>query len=239
MALAVKILDTALRTDFGFKHLLWVFSGRRGIHCWVCDKRARTMTNTARTAVVDYLNVFKVLITDFSSLKGPSNISLQGGEKDKIKLAATSTPLHPSLRRAFEESICPIFETLIEEQGWLDSPDRWSKVLELIPDEDIRASLHARVSYPNIYIHIILFRALTLGLRQAVSVLLSLTRGGHEAGRACGSNIEHGLYVTFLVLEIRSRMWGIPRVFACGEFTCGLKNVLRILGDQWDVPLVI
>ncbi|MEX2739265.1 MAG: DNA primase catalytic subunit PriS [Candidatus Wukongarchaeota archaeon] len=57
---AALFLDETLRIDFGFEDLIFVFSGRRGIHCWVRDHVAKELDSEQRSAIVSYLT----MITD-------------------------------------------------------------------------------------------------------------------------------------------------------------------------------
>jgi DNA primase small subunit len=57
MNMAVKVMDQGLKEDFGFERLTWFYSGRRGVHCWVCDESARELSNEARSSVAQYFEV--------------------------------------------------------------------------------------------------------------------------------------------------------------------------------------
>ncbi|KAK3874604.1 hypothetical protein Pcinc_020463 [Petrolisthes cinctipes] len=122
MTIAVKILDVALREDFGYEHILWVYSGRRGIHCWVCDSTARALSQSARSALAEYLQV------------------LRGGDS-QAKKVNISHKLHPALKRA--EGIAKKFfnQLVLEDQDMLGDAEGWGKVLALIPDQTLRESL--------------------------------------------------------------------------------------------------
>ena len=82
IAVAVKILDQSLREHFGFRHLLWVYSGRRGIHCWVSDQEALMLTDEQRKAIMGWLEV----------IKGGQNMA------KKVNVRGPGRLLHPSLQ---------------------------------------------------------------------------------------------------------------------------------------------
>jgi DNA primase small subunit len=136
MATAIKVVDRSLREDFGYQHILWVFSGRRGVHCWVCDEQARLLEDHQRSAVVEYLSL------------------VQAG--DGVERVRITHPLHPAVKRSLE--ICEdmfdvtmlrgaaLFMLLLrrrtnslptadDNQGLLRDEANWRRVLDLLPNE--------------------------------------------------------------------------------------------------------
>ncbi|XP_050223342.1 uncharacterized protein LOC126673297 isoform X2 [Mercurialis annua] len=127
MTIAIKVIDTALRDDFGFSHILWVYSGRRGVHCWVCDGTARRLTNEQRAAIVDYFRVYK------------------GNESSNRKVSLTGPVLHPFLVRSYVEVLKDFFETkLLYSQEIFSTEERYEKILEMIPDESVASELRGK-----------------------------------------------------------------------------------------------
>lgn len=116
MTIAIRILDRALREAFGFHHLLWVYSGRRGVHCWVCDDAARKLSVAARSAVAEYLSLVK-------------------GSEETVRKVILSDPIHPFISQslAVVEHYFPQYA--IVEQDILGSKESIDKVLGLLPEE--------------------------------------------------------------------------------------------------------
>jgi DNA primase small subunit len=128
MNCAVKVLDEGLREDFGFEHILWVYSGRRGIHAWVCDERARKLSDEERSAVAEYFSVFK-------GIEG-------GGEKKKTNLSFGSgkaAKMHPRLEEAYWKVLKPFWEKeFLPAQKLMESKKHFETILSMIPDANVR-----------------------------------------------------------------------------------------------------
>ncbi|KAL5111228.1 DNA primase small subunit [Taenia crassiceps] len=118
---AVICLDRALREDFGFEHILWVYSGRRGVHCWVSDSVARRLDSAGRTAVAEYLTI----------------IHGSDARKPKAKPPSLFEPsLHPSVEAA-AELLSSHFLKYCISQDLLSSlyPNRVRWVLQHLPSD--------------------------------------------------------------------------------------------------------
>ncbi|KAA0156674.1 hypothetical protein FNF29_00785 [Cafeteria roenbergensis] len=138
MTVAIRVIDRGLREDFGFKHIFWVYSGRRGVHCWVCDRSARALGNDGRSAIVEY----------FSAINGTM-------EKNAADLVPLTVPLHPSLKRALGDLETMFIENIIPEsgQGLLadGQTERWESVLAFVPDVgDLKETVRVAWAAPGV-----------------------------------------------------------------------------------------
>ncbi|EWG43619.1 DNA primase small subunit [Fusarium verticillioides 7600] len=125
MTMAIKVVDVALREDFGFKHIMWVYSGRRGAHAWVCDKKVRSMDDQKRRAIAGYLEV----------VKGGA----QSGKKVNVR-----RPLHPHLARSLEILKTHFQEDVLDVQDPWASAEQSEKLLQLLPNQNLNESLRRK-----------------------------------------------------------------------------------------------
>lgn len=133
---ATKILDAALRQDFGFQHMVWVFSGRRGAHCWVSDARARSLDEQTRKSIVEYLDVL-------------------GSKQARLNkhLLNLRRPFHPHVERSFELVKSEFVDIILREQDpWNTSPsDQGSRgweqtetLLGFVPEKALQEELRQK-----------------------------------------------------------------------------------------------
>lgn len=123
MTIAIKVLHHALTEDFGFEHILFVYSGRRGVHCWVADERARALNEEQRVKLCNSLH-------------------LVGNIDGKGRVGNLQKQLYPRLEEEKRLILEPLFrEVVLKEQGILDDPESWKGVLDMIPMPELRVRL--------------------------------------------------------------------------------------------------
>ncbi|THH30888.1 hypothetical protein EUX98_g3270 [Antrodiella citrinella] len=77
IAAAVHVLDEGIRDQYGYKHLLWVYSGRRGIHLWISDQEAMELTDEQRKALVGWMTVIQGGKEMHKKVNGPIDAALE------------------------------------------------------------------------------------------------------------------------------------------------------------------
>lgn len=125
---AAKIIDRSLKEDFGFKHLIWVFSGRRGAHCWISDSRARNLDEVTRRSIVEYLDV----LGSKQAKMGKQSLNLK-------------RPFHPHIERSFEILKGSFIEIVLNDQDpWNDNEEQINEMLSFLPDKDLQQELQKK-----------------------------------------------------------------------------------------------
>ncbi|NWH18240.1 PRI1 primase, partial [Grus americana] len=97
--------------DLGVRHRLWVYSGRRGVHCWVCDDAVRKWSPALRAAAVEYLTLVKKYFEAYALVGQDILGSLERWEKvlalvPEDILPGAAPPCRSALCRGRREGPC-------------------------------------------------------------------------------------------------------------------------------------
>ena len=163
-----KILERILSEDFGFKKIFFDFSGRRGIHCWVCDKRACVLDNNGRKAIGKYISyerlnninnkVNKKIKRNFEEPIFPSYLSdISLIKNDFYEIIKEQDLLNDlNLKNIFKNIICLYFgiidmnniNDILEKNNW-NSLKKINKISEILKDAERILKLKNNINYYN------------------------------------------------------------------------------------------
>ena len=123
--IALKVISVGLAKDFALTKLLMVYSGRRGVHIWVCDRRARLLSDAVRSAILSY----------FTLVKGGAEMA------KKVKL---HSKMHPSIVRSVD-IIKKVFIKVLDQQKTLENDEQIDRILSLRDEKD-REKIKTKIS---------------------------------------------------------------------------------------------
>ena len=110
---AVRFMETMLRKVFGCQRLVWFYSGRRGVHCWVLDDEFANQPKFLRQNIVEYL----------------------AGERQRLKSGRAPSP---GITEALDAAVMPLFARVVESQSLFSNAQRREK---FFADLDMPAAL--------------------------------------------------------------------------------------------------
>jgi len=133
MLCAMRVLDHILYDKFNFINKLWVFSGRRGIHCWVADPQALKYTHAVRTAIIRCIETYTG--NSNSSVKVDLNTKKRGG------ITQFHRELFPMCNETFEKML-ETQDLFMQRKPSEDGKDQggpyFMDLLEMIREPELR-----------------------------------------------------------------------------------------------------
>ena len=135
IAAAVQVLDSAIRNEFGYEKLLWVYSGRRGIHLWISDKEAMELTDQQRRVLVSWITVIH------GGKESSKKINLHYGGKLPPSLQSVFSlqnfnqyAEHALARHALNYLKTIFVDLILRNQKCFDTEEGYEELLKAVPD---------------------------------------------------------------------------------------------------------